>query len=136
MVSRVNSVAHAPPERVALRPSHTYRWNSTDKPGLAEFGVLARRDPRGRAVLNFEPLEPGVEFDWGDDYTPAVAALSVTVVVRLLEHTHTVGLPTPRLRALARNFGEMFLCTMPDDGGFIPIDVMEHWIHHALSRVV
>ena len=137
MRTRLDNIVDHPNGRALLRPSHSYRWNSPDKPGLSEFGVLARRDPKGRAVLNVEPVEPGVEFDWEAEYTPAVAALSAAIVLVLLEHTRVPKrLPAPRLRALARHFGELFLCTMPADGGFIPIDVMEHWMQHALNRVV
>jgi len=119
------------------QPSYRYTWDSPDKPTIFELGVLARRDPQGRAVLNFEPIlsaaEP--EMDWAADYTPSVAALALTIIVHLLERADAGrDLPLHWVRAMARQFAEIFLCTMPDDGGCIPIDVMDHWLRSVANR--
>ena len=121
--------------RGTLRPSYSYQWDSADKPTIYQLGVLARRDPAGQPIFNFVQISAEAEpaMDWESDYTPATAALALTIIVLLLERAG-VSQPRHRVRAIARDFAELFLCSMPPDGGCIPIEVMDHWLHHALGR--
>jgi len=113
--------------------SYRYRWNDLDRGTFPVIGVIARRAPDGKPRFNFDQtiwLSARVKMDWAPELNLKVQTLALNILTLFV--TQSPGKGSRRgsrwLRDHAAEFAELFLCTMPAEGGCIPTTVIKEWL--------
>jgi hypothetical protein len=119
-------------DKPAIRFSYQYGWSELDEATFQPLGVIARRAPDGSPHFNFPQrlwLEPSVSMNWAEAPSLEVQTLALNILAQF-ERGRRAGLSTrPRPSGdSAQEFAELFLCTMPTDGGCIPTGVIREWL--------
>jgi hypothetical protein len=118
-------------DSLATRRSYQYGWNELDETTFHSLGVIARRAPDGSPRFNFPQrlwLDPNVSMDWAEAPNLKVDTLALNILARF-ERGLRARISTDRpLNDSAEQFAELFLCTMPPDGGCIPHGVIREWL--------
>jgi hypothetical protein len=119
-------------DKLATRRSYHYGWSELDETTFHTLGVIARRAPDGSPRFNFPQrlwLDPNVSMDWAEAPNPKVETLALNILARF-EQGLRARISTDRrsLSDSAEQFAEVFLCTMPPDGGCIPHGVIREWL--------
>ena len=114
-------------------PSYHYGWNDLDRGTFSAIGAIARRAPDGRPRFNFDQtiwLSARVKMDWAPELNLKVQTLALNILTLFV--TQSPGKGSRRgsrwLRDHSAEFAELFLCTMPAEGGCIPTTVIKEWL--------
>jgi hypothetical protein len=107
--------------------SYFYGWADLDASTFQRIGVIARRAPDGSPRFNFPQrywLDPKVSMDWSCEINAQVETLAVNILATF----KSTRLPSGQHKEVAGAFAELFLCSMPEDGGCIPRQVIRSWL--------
>lgn len=113
-----------------LPPSYTINWDELDPITFQQYGLLCRITPQRIHVCNV-PMERSGDIQslWGQ-YPTDCMLLATATLAFFLEQAASLQLPTVRdinFDVLVADFAESILCTMPDNGGRIPLKEIESW---------
>jgi hypothetical protein len=117
----------SPQDRGSSPRSYHYGWADLDASTFQRIGVIARRAPDGSPRFNFPQrfwLDPNVSMDWSSEINRQVETLAVNILAAFKSTQRHSG----QHKETAGAFAELFLCTMPEDGGCIPRQVIRSWL--------
>jgi len=113
-----------------------YTWSDVHLAPFELHGLIALRAPDKSAHFNVYPRlnqTARCAMNWQKTYSPSVEALALNVLLiysSLHTPTTTIALYRPAVGrgvSIVRAFGEDCLCSMPRDGGCIPLEALESW---------
>jgi hypothetical protein len=119
-------------DKLTTRRSYQYEWSELDEATFQPLGVIARRAPDGSPRFNFPQrlwLDPGVSMNWAEASSLEVQTLALNILAQFERGRRArISTPAQSLSDSAEQFAEIFLCTMPPDGGCIPAGVIREWL--------
>lgn len=124
--------------RLRVTRSDDYAWTDVHLAPFAVYGLIALRAPDLTPRFNLsrrraKPSALHTWMNWHRSYCAPVERLSLTVLhayVSLSDPDSTIDLFKParqRRISVVRAFGEDCLCSMPKEGGCIPLEALRSW---------